>query len=437
MARRKRSDMEEGGKDAAADRPARERHLRVPPPLTEGREAFEGGEILDELDGELGGVLWNALRSATLWARANPARRAQMAAPQAAARRAEEVAAAGAPEPLVLPLAALTRVLSEPASVEPTAVAAACRSIAEWANAQGMLGTALAYLQAAALARPDDAGISYAVGRMARRRGEPTRAESWLQYAIVQARRKSDWETYTLVYAGLGNLYAERGNLPSGRRALTRALRSAQRHSLRRLEGETLHDLFTIAATAGNLRESEQLAAATLEVYGSSHPRLPFLAADLAFLWVGRGLFREALAVYRTLIPHMRAERDRALLLSGLARAAAGAGEPAEYRRTAEMVQRMLSGLGSSENVAASYVNLAYGAEQLGEMDDARELAQQAVGVAAQNREGKLRLMAEAVLDRASRGAVPQPAPARSPRQMERSGALAERLSEVLAAGAA
>ena len=432
MARRKRSDMEEGGEDAAADRPARERHLRVPPPLTEGNEAFEGGDILEELEGELGGLLWNSLRSVTLWARAAADRRAAMAAPEAAARRLDEIAALSVPPAIATALETLALVLAEPGTVQGASVSGACRTVAEWANAEGMVGTALAFLQAAALARPDDPGLSYAVGRMARRHGEPTRAESWLQHAIVQARRKEDWETYTLVYAGLGNLYAERGNFPAGRRALTRALRTAQRHSLRKLEGESQHDLFAIAAETGRVREAERLAAATLDIYGKGHRRLPYLAQDLAFLWVERGLSGAALSVVNALRPHIRGFPERMLLLSNAARAAAGVGDREHFERAWAETEQEVPPVPFREGVAAALLNLAIGAEMLGDLERARDAGSQAVQVARRTREGKVRLTAEALVERVAAG-KPKEAPGALPeRSRERSEKLAGRFEELL-----
>jgi tetratricopeptide (TPR) repeat protein len=438
MARRKKGEPEDGRElPPPADGGERDRRLRTPPPLMEGNEPFEGGEILDELDGELGALLWNSLRSVTLWARATPSRRGQMAAPDAAARRAEELARVAMPEAVAGPLATLARVLSEPASVESSGIAAACRAVAEWANAQGMLGTALAFLQAAALARPDDANLSYAVGRMARRHGEPTRAESWLQYAIAQARRNNDWEVYTLVYAGLGNLYAERGNLPAGKRALIRALRSAQRHGFRRLEGETLHDLFGVSAAGGNLREAEQYAAETLKVYGPGHRRLPYLAQDLAFFWVERGLHGPALAIVRKLRPLIQGFPERMLLLSNMARAAGAESERAEFEDAMRETLHEVPPVPTREGVAAALLNLGYGAEAIGEVPRAREMAERASSVAAKTKEGKMRLLAEALLTRLEEEGKAGAAPAKvAARTYERSLGLAEAFVGALAAQA-
>jgi tetratricopeptide (TPR) repeat protein len=329
----------------------------------------------------------------------------------------------------------LASVLSEPGTVQGASLAAACRTLADWAHAEGKVGTALAFLQAAALARPDDAGISYAVGRMARRHGEPTRAESWLQHAIVLARRKEEWEMYTLVYAGLGNLYAERGNFPAGKRALTRALRTARRHSLHAREGETLHDLFAIAAETGRVREAERLAAAAVESYGKGHPRLPYLAHDLAFLWVERRMFGPALAVMEGLRPHIKGFPGRMMLFSAAARAAAGVGDRERFERAWVETEQEVPPVPYREAVAAALLNLALGAEMLGELDRARSMALRAADVAGRTREGKLRLAAEALEERAAAG-KPRPAPAPLPeRSRERSEKLADRFTGLLQVG--
>ncbi|MDB4949604.1 MAG: hypothetical protein JWM27_2253 [Gemmatimonadetes bacterium] len=404
MARPKRSKTRDGDEPSAAGADAqRDRRLRTPPPLTEGNEPFEGGEILDELEGELGGLLWNSLRSVTLWARADPSRRDGMAAPEAAGRRLAELEEIGVPEALAGPLATLTRVLSEPGTVESSQVAAACRGVAEWANQSGKLGTALAFLQAAALGRPEDAGLSYAVGRMARRHGEPTRAESWLQYAIAHARRNEDWITYTMAYAGLGNLYGERGNFPMARRALATAVRTARRRRLGELEAMASHDLFAMAAEAGRVREAEKLAASVAELYGAGHPRLPHLAHDLAYLWVERGDLGNALPVLLSLRPHIHGHPDRMLLVSSVARAAGGLREAAEFEEAWGEGMRLVEAAGPREGVSASLLNLARGAEGVGNVERAKGAARRALETATKMREGKQRLAAEALLERLDR----------------------------------
>jgi tetratricopeptide (TPR) repeat protein len=409
MARRKRPEPDEGDETAASARPARERHLRVPPPLTEGSEPFEGGEILDELEGELGGLLWNSLRTVTLWGRARPARREEMAAPALAQRRMAELDEVPLPETLQAPLRVLARVLSEPTGVDPVAVAAACRSVAEWANAQGMLGTALAFLQAAALAHPEDAGLSYAVGRMARRHGEPTRAESWLQYAIAHARRNRDWATYTMSYAGLGNLYAERGNFPQARRALTTAVRTARRQRLAELEALISHDLFALAAETGRVREAERLAGVVLELYGPGHPRLAHLAHDLAYLWLERGEFGNALAVFLSLERHIHENPARILMLTSTVRAAGGAGDREAYARTWETARAELGVAAGTEGQASAWLNMAHAAASMGEVERARQAARGALDAALKMREGKQRLAAEALIERLERAPAAEP----------------------------
>jgi len=55
------------------------RRWRVPPALTHGdTDAFEGLSVLEELQGELGMVLWQTLRDAMLWGRSLQAERAAL-----------------------------------------------------------------------------------------------------------------------------------------------------------------------------------------------------------------------------------------------------------------------------------------------------------------------------------------------------------------------
>ena len=68
-------------------RPARrktQRRWRIPPVLTQGPEVFEGLGVLDEVRGDAGVMLWQALRDASLWAETDPELRVGLFHPRAA-----------------------------------------------------------------------------------------------------------------------------------------------------------------------------------------------------------------------------------------------------------------------------------------------------------------------------------------------------------------
>lgn len=383
----------------------------MPPPLIRGGEgAFEGAEILEEVPGELGGLLWDSLRSVMLWTRAPERGRAGLFVPGTAERRSEDLEGIALPDRLSAPLRTVTRMLADPGRTDATELAGACGAIAAWAWDEGHTGTAVAFMQAAALTCPTDAAVAKEVGRMTRIRGEGARAETWFLYAIDQGRRTGDWESYALAHIGVGNLYGQRGNFPSARRSLMRALRASRRHGHRRVEAMALHDLFVIAAAAGRVRTAEKYAVAAAERYGPGHPRLPVLAKDLAFLWTEHGYFESALKVFYPVRPLVRGFPEELLLVSATARAAAGAGDAEGYERALAEAEGMIPVPETREGVAPAVLNLAHAAVSRREWGRAAVAAERARRIAGETGEAKVRLAAGDVLDRISQPEAPSPA---------------------------
>src|SRR5215207_6989154 len=192
------------------------RRWRTPPPLTRGSaETLEGMEILREVSGETGLLLWQSYRNVMFWATAEPGERAALFSAEASRKRLAELLAADIPADLVDSLVETGRMLGAPESTSGEAIAEACRSISEWAEREGHDATALGFTQAAALAAPRNATFSLAVGRMARRRGEQARAETWFRHAIMIGRQAGDWDAYARAYIALGKMLLMRGNLPA------------------------------------------------------------------------------------------------------------------------------------------------------------------------------------------------------------------------------
>ena len=396
------------------------RRWRTPPAITHGNEAFEGLAVLDEVRGPLGFLLWQASRDVSLWAVVEPEEREGLFVPGADQSLQSLIRTAGVEVQLESPLMTIVRMVGAPEAARPEAVELACQHIALWADQHGYLATAIAFGQAAALSVPMDAGAAYAVGRMARRRAEYSRAETWFRRAVALARQTGDWQSYALAFSGLGNLYMHRGNFPAARRFHVRALRAARRHSLRSIQGSALHDLFVLAAGSNHRDEAERYARGAFESYGPEHARLPALANDIGYFWMERGHFAPALTVFEALLPHMARQEDRLVSLANIVRAAAGAGERRLFEQTWDEVWDGLSRDGGTENAAQVLLELAHGAAQLGEVERAERAAERAVRTARERGEAKTQLTAEAVLDSVRRGrgartraaeAPPPPAP--------------------------
>jgi tetratricopeptide (TPR) repeat protein len=383
------------------------RRWRTPPAITTGAEAFEGMAVLDEIAGPLGFLLWQAARDVVLWAGFGPEEREGLFEPGADALLHGLIRSVGVDVQLESPLMTIVRMIGSPETARAETVELACQHIAHWADIHGHAASAIAFAQAAALTVPYDAGAAYAVGRIARRRAEYARAETWFRRAIALARQSGDWTSYALAFSGLGNLYMQRGSYPAARRFHIRALRAARRHSLRPIQGSALHDLFVIAAAGNKEEDAERYARGAFESYGPDHPRLPALANDIAFFWVERGHFAPALTVFEALLPHMTRQEDRLVCLANIVRAAAGAGERKQFEQTWDDVWDGLTRDPATENAAQVLVELAHGAAQLGEHERAERAADRAVKTARERGEAKTLMTAEAVLDsvRRSRGA--------------------------------
>jgi tetratricopeptide (TPR) repeat protein len=393
------------------------RRWRTPPAISHGTEAYEGLAVLEEVKGPLGFLLWQVARDVSLWATFLPEERAELFVPGAEATLHGLVRSAGVEVQLESPLMTVVRMVGAPDTARPEAVELACQHIAHWADGHGYSATAVAFAQAAAMTVPFDAGAAYAVGRIAKRRAEYSRAETWYRRAIALARQSGDWSSYAMAFSGLGNLYMQRGSIPTARRFHLRALKAARRHSLRSIQGSAQHDLFVIAAGHNHKDEAERYARGAFESYGPEHPRLAALANDIAYFWMERGHFAPALTVFEALPPHMARHEDRLVALANIVRAAAGAGERRQFEQMWDEVWDGLARDEAAENASQVLLELAHGAAQLGETERAERAAERAVRTARERGESKALLTAEAVVDSVRRTRAARGRPADTPRE--------------------
>ncbi|MBW3572320.1 MAG: hypothetical protein KY467_14560 [Gemmatimonadetes bacterium] len=376
-----------------------QRRWRVPPALKRGDEIFEGLGVLDEVSGERGLVLWQSLRDALLWADAREDERAALFSADAERARMAMIMAAQPPAAVEEPMSVLARMLGEPARIPEEVVALACRRISQWSDQEGLLATALAFAQAAATVTPGDAGAAFAVGKLARRRAEYARAETWFRRTVALARQIGDWATYAQAFIGLGNLYMQRGNLPGARRFLVRAVRAAQRNSLHAIEGSALHDLFGVAVEAGRTDDARELARAAFNAYGPNSPALPRLAQDVAYWWITEGYFARALPVLRSVLPHHPQPFDRLTVLGNVARAAGALGDRETFRDAWDECHDLLDSSAVDERAAQGLLDLAHGAASLSLWDKAELAAREALDIGSRRSQAKIRLTAEALIE--------------------------------------
>jgi tetratricopeptide (TPR) repeat protein len=378
--------------------PARTRRWRVPPPLTRGGELLEGADILREMTGEAAVLVWKSLRSVMLWASASPREHAELFAEGAEQRRIAEILVVDLDAELVGPLRTFAQVLGNPGGVRREAVALACRQVAQWAQTHELSATTLAFTQAAALVCPADAELAHEVGRLARSQGENARAESWHRRAIMLGRQSGAWEPYARSYVSLGNLASHRGNFPQARRCQIKAYRAARRHALGEVMAMALHDLFSIAVETREAVSAQRYARQAFRAYGPTHGRIPYLAHDLAVLWIREGQFGQALPVLQALLPRFEAAEDRVLILANITRAAGGQGEQALFREAWESTENLLVLPQTAKRAAQALLNLARGATGLGEWELAETAAQSALERATRRGESQIVFEAESVL---------------------------------------
>ncbi|MET0398238.1 MAG: tetratricopeptide repeat protein [Longimicrobiaceae bacterium] len=363
---------------------------RVPPPLTRSAElrVLPCSEMLEELPEEPALLLWQTCRSVHLWGQPGP--RLRLFAPGAAELRLERLRAAGLDDEPRAALALLAGLLENRRVVDVPRVVEACGELARWAEGRGMLATALAFAQAAAVADAEDASLAVAVGRLARMRAEYERAEGWFEHAVVLARLSRDRRAYAEAYAGLGNLYVQKGGFPRARLYHQRCLRAARRYSLHDMEGAALHNLFGIEIECGNGPKAEEYAEAALSAYSAVSPALLNLALDVAYNWTLCGRFGEALSVASAALPLVASLPLRLLVLADLARAAGGADAPYVFEQAWAEAWTLLGGKSVESSAPGVLLDLAYGAAHMGELKRAERAARKAWELAIERKQEKV-----------------------------------------------
>ncbi len=384
----------QGDQDAPPGRGGRGRgRPKVPLPPAGRRHAFD---FCGEVEDALGVVLWKRVRAVKLWAATRRDRRQGLFMPPSGRTREQFVhAVAQAPE-LREPLATLMAMVRYPERARSSCVAAACLAVAEWAEGQGKLETALQFAEAAAAARPRDPGAAAMAGQFCTRVAAVDRAVVWLQRAVVLARRAMDRVWYIRAHLRLGFLMFHLGDYGQARHLYVLAGRMAARTGRRGLAGQAQHDLFTVACEVGTYEEAENHAWKALELYPVRHPSVPFLAHDYAWLLNREGYFSSALVLLRATLPHIAPHR-RLPILGSLARACAGTGDREGYEAAAAEVLRLARD--TAEGAAAALIHVSGAARHFGDWERVETAAARALDVATQREEAEPQRGALAILD--------------------------------------
>lgn len=372
--------------------------MRVPPPPIQLPDADLFLRMLHELESEVASsarLLIYTLADVRKWLKAR--QRGEKPDLDAVTREpAREIAA------LSFELRALLRLLREepPETETAEAIAFCCYRIATWAEDQGAMITALAFVQTSHAVYPLNPHFAYDVGRLARKLADHTASEEWLRWACRESRRGRAWKVFFLSFAGLGNLARRRGNYPLALRYHLLSLRVARRYDLRTLEGDALYDLAIMHFEMGHVILGHDYARKALEAYGPGHARIPTLAHDVALFWMETvGNFGHARDIFQDLLAHVWEPPARLLILASLTRAAAGAGDESLFEASWNETWALMRRQETREGHAAVLIQVAHGAASFGYWPRVEIAASEALSVARERGEGMHIVLAERMLN--------------------------------------
>lgn len=355
--------------------------------------------LVSDLDEALTVVFWRALRDINWWARAPEGERADLFRAPVSNVQERLAAAAGVAPDIADCIATFQRLLSAPSEIEGPDVALACHRVSEWADSKGLGFVRTAFAEAAAYADGDSPTWANLAAKACRREADYVRAEIWYERAFRLGVRSGKKREQVWALLGYGTLMYALGRYGRARtwyqRAATRAARTNQPGEA----AEAEHDLMTIESEIGTYRRGAWHLRRALAHYPIRHWRFPFLVHDFAFLLIQNHQFASALPLLhplRAVIPRV----EQQLLLSAIARAAAGAGDKREYEIARAQVAE-LAPLRPEHN-AAALRNLAEAALSLGDWDTVVETATMFGALAQQRSESDLERDAKELIRRAS-----------------------------------
>jgi tetratricopeptide (TPR) repeat protein len=392
----------------ALDRPLHIKPRVIPPlPAWPRREAAILAEVTDPA---LAAELWLQLRHARDWldapdaaAELFPAR----PAPRVLARRAEALDAAGELEDALAAFHALT---DAPGEATAPALAAACVAVADWAGEAGCGTTAAQFAAAATRADPRSPACHNVAGLAHRREGDWRAAELYYLRAAHLAREQRSADERVAAHIGLAALWFSRGHPRRARRHLDTATNAATRSGSLWLAGHAQHDLMLMLTECGEYRHAEGAAARAVSLYPLNDPRLPYLAADFAFLQIAQQLYAESVPILERFTRLVGEPAQQVIGLSMLARAYAGAGRADDHRRTRDRVAALVAAY--PHDAPAAFYHLAEAARCRGAWDEARDYASRALDGAEERGDAAVAAHAWTLLARIQARELPPSPPA-------------------------
>jgi tetratricopeptide (TPR) repeat protein len=342
--------------------------------------------VLHDVPGPLGLVLFQRFRDVDLWASVRPDKRPDLFAERT---RGVELPTwdrsdSGGGQ-LESPLRVLAALVVGPGAGRESEVAQACTSIAEWASENGHDETAAGFATLASRVRPRDPELAFAAGRAARRLGKYENAEAWFRRAVGLSRRLGNEEAASAAYLGWGVLEELRGRREAARTRFVLAWRAAKRGKLLTLAATARHYMIALTVPDGTLQEGFAHAVAAYKLYGKADHLLPRLASDTGALLSEHGHFSTARLLYEAALPLLTRPAERVAGLANVGRAAAAMGD--KQRFTEARHDFDLLAPHGREFLPASLVEMAYGAQTLGQPRQAAAMLGDAIRLAREHRD--------------------------------------------------
>jgi tetratricopeptide (TPR) repeat protein len=389
---------------------------KLPPPPYRRRNGVNiwALDIIREVPGALGAVLWQDLRHLRSWDESRPYKSGKVVVPDRRgmvfhlerSRCAVELrrnAVLEAPE-LADALSIFGELTSQPLTATEGLLASACDVVARWAVERGYIETAIQFSEAAAVLDrlcPRRARIA---GKLAREASDFPRAEVWFERSIGLARKQARWKEYTRAHLGVGIMYMRLGKEFLAQKHFNTASAVAMREGHEWLAAEAQHDLFHFMTVRGRYTEGELHARRALAWYPKHNGRFPFFIADVAFLFVCKRNYTPAVLLLREFARKIKPPHN-VLGLSLLARALASAGKRGEFTRRRVSLLRLLEK--HKEYEAAVRWNLAHAEWAAGMWEAATANARLAVDLARQRQDAETEFLARSLLEDLAAGIPP------------------------------
>jgi hypothetical protein len=199
--------------------------------------------------------------------------------------------------------------------------------------------TAAIFAEAAAVLEPRDGRRAVAAAQLARDRGDHAATDWWGRRGAWLARKSNDPLTAMRGYARAADAAGALGDLPRYVRLRRAELSAARRSEDADKIGRAAHSLLTAYQAAGDFEKADAIAPHVLSLYPPDHPRIFYLAQDLAFGKIERGDCASAAPTLRWLLGVVTEAEGRLVVAVNACRAAAGAADAELFGRAFEVAR--------------------------------------------------------------------------------------------------